>query len=113
MSHDPKRATRLAFAYARTGVRRYKSPVCLRTRRIFFHPRSTTLQAAWRTAPPTPSPASPAMIGPAAMNGPRPGIANRPTPASRPSVPPITPPVVTPAAAPSGAFVVTLLTERL
>ena len=34
-----------------------------------------------------------AMIGPAAMKGPKPGIANRPTPASRPSVPPITPPV--------------------
>jgi uncharacterized protein YbjT (DUF2867 family) len=47
----------------------------------------------------------PAMIGPAAMKGPRPGIANSPTPASSPSVPPITPPVVAPAAAPSGAFV--------
>jgi hypothetical protein len=46
------------------------------------------------TAPPTPSPARPAMIGPAAMNGPRLGIANSPTPASSPSVPPITPPVV-------------------
>ena len=57
------------------------------------------------SAPPTPSPASPAMIGPAAMNGPRPGIANRPAPASRPTVPPITPPAVTPAAAPSDAFV--------
>ena len=32
------------------------------------------------TAPPTPTPASPAMIGPAAINGPRPGIANAPMP---------------------------------
>jgi len=40
------------------------------------------------------------------INGARPGTANIPTPASRPSVPPITPPAVTPAAVPSGAFVV-------
>ncbi len=53
------------------------------------------------THPPMPIPASPATIGPAATNGPKPGIARRPTPASNPKVPPITPPVVTPATAPS------------
>src|ERR1039457_2514428 len=57
------------------------------------------------TAPPTPNPARPAMMGPAAMNGPRPGIAKSPTPARRPNVPPITPPAVTPTVVPSGAFV--------
>jgi hypothetical protein len=57
------------------------------------------------TAPPTPRPARPAIMGPAAINGPTPGIARAPTPASTPSVPPIKPPVVTPAAVPSGAFV--------
>jgi len=44
-------------------------------------------------------------MGPAAMNGPSPGMANPPTPASKPSVPPIAPPAVTPVAVPSGAFV--------
>jgi hypothetical protein len=43
-------------------------------------------------APPTPIPAGPAMIGPAAINGPRPGIANAPIPTRRPSVPPMAPP---------------------
>src|SRR5580700_6739338 len=57
------------------------------------------------TAPPTPNPARPAMIGPAAMKGPTPGIANIPTPASRPSAPPRTAPAPAPAAAPSGALV--------
>src|SRR5271165_75002 len=57
------------------------------------------------TAPPTPRPAKPATIGPAAMNGPRPGIASIPMPAKTPSAPPIAPPVVTPTAVPSGAFV--------
>src|SRR5690349_1269874 len=57
------------------------------------------------TRPPTPRPANPAIIGPAAMKGPTPGIAKAPIPARTPSVPPITPPVVTPAAVPSGAFV--------
>src|SRR5262245_35841253 len=45
------------------------------------------------------------MIGPAAMKGPRPGIASAPSPASRPSVPPTTPPVAAPTSAPSGALV--------
>jgi hypothetical protein len=40
------------------------------------------------TAPPTPAPASAAIIGPAAMNGPRPGIASAPIPASHPKPPP-------------------------
>ena len=57
------------------------------------------------TAPPTPRPASAAMIGPAAMNGPRPGIASAPMPASRPSVPPSAPPAATPVVVPSGALV--------
>ena len=45
------------------------------------------------------------MIGPAAMNGPRPGMASAPMPTSQPSVPPTTAPVPAPAAAPSGALV--------
>ena len=36
------------------------------------------------------------MIGPAAMNGPTPGIASAPMPASQPTAPPSTPPVVAP-----------------
>src|SRR5438445_596973 len=54
------------------------------------------------TAPPAPAPASVAMIGPAAMNGPTPGIARAPTPARRPRVPPITPPVTAPVVVPVG-----------
>jgi hypothetical protein len=45
------------------------------------------------------------MIGPAAMNGPSPGIASDPMPASNPSVPPMAPPAAAPVAAPSGIFV--------
>jgi hypothetical protein len=55
------------------------------------------------TAPvvvPAPSPASMAVIGPAARKGPTPGIANTPAPHKMPSVPPTTPPVT----APSGAL---------
>src|SRR4029453_13421207 len=37
------------------------------------------------TAPPTPRPASAPMIGPAAMNGPTPGIASAPMPPNKPS----------------------------
>ena len=50
-----------------------------------------------------PAPARAAMIGPAAMNGPRPGIASAPMPASHPRVPPTTAPEPAPVAAPSGA----------
>src|SRR5579862_509479 len=57
------------------------------------------------TTPPTPRPARPAMIGPAAMNGPRPGITRAPTPISTPRPPPKTAPVLAPVVAPSGAFV--------
>jgi hypothetical protein len=45
------------------------------------------------------------MIGPAAMNGPMPGIAMAPMPASQPSTPPIAAPLAAPAVAPSGALV--------
>src|SRR5689334_22917625 len=45
------------------------------------------------------------MIGPAAMKGPKPGIASAPMSASHPNVPPTTPPAVAPVAVPSGAFV--------
>src|SRR5512139_871927 len=45
------------------------------------------------------------MIGPAAMKGPTPGIANVPIPASQPSAPPRRPPVPAPTVAPSGALV--------
>src|SRR5262249_37217220 len=54
---------------------------------------------------PTAAPLSAAMIGPAAMNGPRPGIARVPMPASHPRTPPRTPPDTAPVVAPSGAFV--------
>src|SRR4051794_35568773 len=54
---------------------------------------------------PTAAPLSAAMIGPAAMNGPTPGMASAPMPASRPSTPPVTPPVAAPVVAPSGALV--------
>ena len=54
---------------------------------------------------PTPAPAKAAIIGPAARNGPTPGIAIVPTPASQPSTPPTTAPEPAPVAAPSGAFV--------
>jgi hypothetical protein len=57
------------------------------------------------TAPPTPNPAKAAMMGPAAMNGPTPGIASAPIPASKPIAPRTTPPVVTPVVVPSGALV--------
>ncbi len=46
-----------------------------------------------------------AMMGPAAINGPTPGMANAPMPARRPSAPPTKPPAPTPATAPSGALV--------
>ena len=52
-----------------------------------------------------PAPASAAMIGPAAINGPTPGIAKEPMPTSQPKTPPKTPPVPAPVAAPSGALV--------
>src|ERR1043166_5340364 len=55
------------------------------------------------TAVPTPRPASAAMIGPAAMKGPTPGIAMAPIPANHPSTPPITPPVAAPEGASTGA----------
>jgi hypothetical protein len=38
-------------------------------------------------------------MGPAAMNGPKPGIAKAPIPASTPNVPPMTPPAVAPVVA--------------
>src|SRR5262245_6919919 len=57
------------------------------------------------TAAPTAAPLSAAMIGPAAMNGPTPGIASAPIPASHPKTPPTAPPVPAPVAAPSGALV--------
>jgi CheY-like chemotaxis protein len=44
-------------------------------------------------AAPMATPLNAAMIGPAAMNGPTPGIASAPMPAIQPKAPPITPPV--------------------
>jgi hypothetical protein len=52
-----------------------------------------------------PAPAKAAIIGPAAIKGPRPGIDSAPIPASQPSVPPSTAPVPAPVVAPSGALV--------
>src|SRR5579883_2166089 len=54
---------------------------------------------------PTAAPLRAAMMGPAAMKGPRPGIAKAPIPASQPNAPPRMPPVPAPVTAPSGAFV--------
>jgi hypothetical protein len=45
--------------------------------------------------PPTPKPAKPAIIGPAAIKGPTPGMASAPIPASTSRAPPMTPPAVT------------------
>src|SRR5687768_6925079 len=50
------------------------------------------------SAPPAPAPARAATIGPAAINGPMPGIARAPIPASQPNVPPMAMPDVAPAA---------------
>src|SRR5207245_1141998 len=50
-------------------------------------------------------PLSAAIMGPAAMNGPRPGMASIPTPASQPKPPHNAPPTRPPAVAPSGALV--------
>jgi len=44
-------------------------------------------------------------MGPAAMNGPTPGIANMPMPANHPNAPPMTAPAPPPATAPSADFV--------
>src|ERR1700731_108808 len=55
--------------------------------------------------PPAAAPPRAARIGPAAMNGPPPGIAKLPIPTSHPRTPPATPPAATPVAAPSGALV--------
>ena len=68
------------------------------------HP-DVELRPGLPTVAPTPTPLNMAMIGRAAINGPNPGMASIPIPASHPSVPPITAPDVAPAAAPSGAFV--------
>src|SRR4029453_4440315 len=68
-------------------------------------PMPTSAPTSPPTAPPTPRPASAPMIGPAAINGPTPGIASAPMPASNPNVPPIVPPAATPVVTPSGAFV--------
>src|SRR6185436_2054885 len=57
------------------------------------------------TLAPTAAPPRAAMIGPAAMNGPTPGMASEPIPASQPSVPPSNPPRPAPVAVPSGALV--------
>src|SRR5262245_13759461 len=68
-------------------------------------PIPTSPPAIPPTAAPTAAPLSAAIIGPAAIKGPTPGIANAPIPAIHPNAPPTTPPVPAPATAPSGAFV--------
>jgi hypothetical protein len=64
-------------------------------------PIPTSAPARPPTAPPTPAPARAATIGPAAMKGPTPGIANEPIPTSQPRIPPSTAPDPAPAVAPS------------
>src|ERR1043165_5762178 len=56
-------------------------------------------------APPIAAPLKAAIIGPAAMKGPAPGMANAPIPANQPNAPPNMPPAPAPVAAPSGALV--------
>src|ERR1035438_5930524 len=56
-------------------------------------------------AAPMAAPLNAAIIGPAAMKGPTPGMAKAPIPAIHPNAPPTTPPVPAPVTAPSGAFV--------
>src|SRR5215472_423004 len=57
------------------------------------------------TVPPTRAPANADMIGPAAREGPKPGIAGAPIPANHPSAPPRITRLPAPAESPSGAFV--------
>src|ERR1700730_214940 len=68
-------------------------------------PRPTSVPVRPPAAAPTAAPARAAIIGPAAMNGPTPGIASAPIPTSHPNPPPSKPPAPAPVAAPSGAFV--------
>src|SRR5262249_57810883 len=56
-------------------------------------------------APQTATPERVAKVGPAAISGPRPGIAKAPIPASQPSAPPRIAPAPAPVVAPSGALV--------
>src|ERR1017187_5204710 len=67
-------------------------------------PRPINPPAIPPTAAPTAAPLNAAIIGPAAMKGPTPGMANAPIPAIHPNAPPMTPPVPAPATAPSGRF---------
>src|SRR4029450_8411103 len=67
-------------------------------------PAPTSAPLSPPTAAPTAAPLRAAMIGPAAMKGPRPGIARAPMPASQPSAPPTTAPALPPVVAPSGAL---------
>ena len=68
-------------------------------------PRPTSAPSNPPTVPTTPTPASAVIIGPAAINGPKPGIARAPIPANQPNAPPTTTPVPAPVAVPSGALV--------
>ena len=63
---------------------------------IFRDPVPTRAPTSPPRAPPTPRPASADMIGPAAINGPRPGIASAPIPTKSPSVPPMAAPHLLP-----------------
>ena len=68
-------------------------------------PRPTRPPTTPPAVAPAAAPLSAAIMGPAAINGPKPGIANAPIPASNPTVPPMAPPLTAPVVAPSGAFV--------
>src|ERR1017187_1607181 len=68
-------------------------------------PRPINPPAMPPAAAPMAAPLNAVIIGPAAMNGPTPGMAKAPIPAIQPNAPPTTPPVPAPVTAPSGAFV--------
>ena len=74
--------------------------------RIREMPTPTSAPMVTPPAPaPRPHPPAPQRCGPAAMNGPIPGMPRAPMPISQPRTPPTTAPALAPVAAPSGAFV--------
>src|SRR5664279_2162329 len=68
-------------------------------------PRPMSPPAMPPTAAPMATPLNAATIGPAAINGPTPGMASAPIPAIQPNAPTTAPPVTAPVTAPSGALV--------
>ena len=74
-------------------------------------PRPTSAPINPPAAPAAPIPARAATIGPAAMNGPMPGMASTPMPINHPSTPPTTAPAAAPVVAPSGRLAMRFVRE--